>query len=246
VDKGREYRFHIDAYTPETIPMARLAEYMGDLAELLGYKRSVHFVGLEGGSTEILHRVEPEDVPKVERRLRELDRNEAPPEVVKAFKSLDGRLASDNAVGSLKGLQSARVITFPGRDRPKPLEYGAFRQRSTLQGVLIRIGGRDETAHATLQDGDVYYSKCALKRDLARKLAPYLFAQPIRLHGSGRWNRNADGEWELLQYTVESFEVLDDEPLSTVIQKVRGTLPPEEPKGALEYFQNVRKDDEGD
>jgi hypothetical protein len=31
-----EYRFRIDAFTPETMPMARLAEYMSQLAQLLG------------------------------------------------------------------------------------------------------------------------------------------------------------------------------------------------------------------
>ena len=30
----REFRFKIDCFTPETIPMARLAEYMADLADL--------------------------------------------------------------------------------------------------------------------------------------------------------------------------------------------------------------------
>lgn len=148
--------------------MARLAEYMADLAELLGYKRSVHFVGLEPGSTEILHRIESEDVQKVERRLRDLDRHEAPPDVVKAFKSLDARLASDNAIGTLKGLESARGINFPGRERPKPLEYGAFRQQATLQGVLIRIGGRpffDLRDWETPPSGDVgnTFSLCGRK-----------------------------------------------------------------------------------
>ena len=29
-----EYRFVIDAFSPETLPMSRLAEYMGELARL--------------------------------------------------------------------------------------------------------------------------------------------------------------------------------------------------------------------
>ena len=35
-DAGAEYRFSIDAYTPATMPMARLAEYMAQLALILG------------------------------------------------------------------------------------------------------------------------------------------------------------------------------------------------------------------
>jgi hypothetical protein len=45
-----EYRLKIDVYTPATIPMARLAEYMQEFAVLLGEAKSVHFVRLEEGS----------------------------------------------------------------------------------------------------------------------------------------------------------------------------------------------------
>ena len=62
-----EYRFKIDAYSPETIPMARLAEYMSDLAVLFGNRENVHFVQLEPGSTTLLQRIEYEAVPKVKR-----------------------------------------------------------------------------------------------------------------------------------------------------------------------------------
>ncbi len=33
---GCEYRFVIEAYSPDTLPMSRLAEYMAALAQLLG------------------------------------------------------------------------------------------------------------------------------------------------------------------------------------------------------------------
>ncbi len=55
-----EYRFVIDAYSPETLPMSRLAEYMTDLARLFGTAERVHFVRLEAGSTVLVQRVEPE------------------------------------------------------------------------------------------------------------------------------------------------------------------------------------------
>ncbi len=40
---GKRYTLYIKAYTPETIPMARLAQYMQNLAALLGHDRAVHF-----------------------------------------------------------------------------------------------------------------------------------------------------------------------------------------------------------
>ena len=49
-----EYRFTIDAYSPETLPMSRLAEYMAEVARLLGKVDQVHFVRLEPGSTVLV------------------------------------------------------------------------------------------------------------------------------------------------------------------------------------------------
>ena len=48
--RGRfRYRFVIEeVYTPETLPMSRLAEYMAKVAALLGERPQVHFVGMEG------------------------------------------------------------------------------------------------------------------------------------------------------------------------------------------------------
>jgi hypothetical protein len=56
----REYRFKITAYTPATIPMARLAEYMAELAVVLGEEEHVHFVRLQKGSTVLVHNIENE------------------------------------------------------------------------------------------------------------------------------------------------------------------------------------------
>ena len=47
--KHRDYRFHIEAYSPDTMPMARLADYLADLAKMLGQEKSVHFLKVEGG-----------------------------------------------------------------------------------------------------------------------------------------------------------------------------------------------------
>ena len=49
--KHREYRFEIDAFTPATVPMARLAEYVSDLATMFGNNSYVHLARIEEGST---------------------------------------------------------------------------------------------------------------------------------------------------------------------------------------------------
>ena len=42
-----EYRFVIEAYNSNTIPISRLAEYMADLARQSGEPDCVHFMRLE-------------------------------------------------------------------------------------------------------------------------------------------------------------------------------------------------------
>ncbi len=49
--------------------MARLAEYLHELAVILGEPRAVHFVRLDAGSTVIIHKVEQEAIPKVTDRV---------------------------------------------------------------------------------------------------------------------------------------------------------------------------------
>ena len=109
----REYRFVIDAYRPDTLPMARLAEYMGELARLLGKVDQVHFVRLEAGSTVLVQRVEPEAAPDVKERLHALRQDNQPDDAAKAFTTLNRYLADDNATASCKKAKAPKCSGFP-------------------------------------------------------------------------------------------------------------------------------------
>jgi len=221
--------FYIDAYSPETIPMAKLAEYMADFAALLGRENAVHFAGLEKGSTKLTARVEFEDVPKVTMRLRDIRQGNPPKDAAKVFAQLDNRLANDNATGRIfvEGEEGGVVelLAFPGRDRPKTQSYGPFKQEGTLDGVLISVGGKDETISLRLQNGDMIYSNCETNRTTARELGRHLF-EPIRVYGNGRWIRQADGAWTLEHFRVHRFDMLGRDTLRdtvTALRAVRGS-----------------------
>jgi hypothetical protein len=216
-----EYTFRIDAFTPETIPMARLAQYLTELSTLVGHNQSTHFDRLEAGSARLVYKIDAVDAPKVEQRLAQTGEISAPKDLRKAFETLDNMLANDNAVGELRNPAGAVIIPFPGRDRPKQLAFPAFRQDGSLDGQIVSIGGRDTTAHVILQDGTVTYSNIKLSREMARKLRGYLYEQKVRLIGSGRWERSPEGAWKLLDFSVDRFEVLDDSSLSEVLASVR-------------------------
>jgi hypothetical protein len=217
-----EYVFRIDAFTPDTLPMSRLAEYLAALAKLLGHNEHTHFVRIEAGSAQLVHKVDSVDAPKVEARLNNVRIGEGPRDALKAQKELDELLANDNALGTLTEQATGKiVVSFLGRNRPKPMVFPPFREDVTIQGQVVSIGGRDSTAHAMLQDGDTIHTNLSMTRELAKQLAPFLYGPTVRLHGIGRFERQIDGVWKLLNFQVERFEQPDDRLVKDALASLR-------------------------
>ena len=220
------YRFVIDeSFTPETLPMWRLAAYMSDLADLLGEKPSVHFVQIESGSAVLVQDVDRAAYPKVRTRVHAVKRGDAAPDAQRAYDSLDRRLAADNASGALMEGQTAlqtpgRVLEFPGRRKVVELEYGPITQAGSLQGSVIVVGGESDPVPVHLQDGDTVHI-CRARRQVAKGLAGYIFGCAVRVSGNGRWLRDSTGVWVMRNFQITSFAVLEDSALSTVVAKLR-------------------------
>jgi hypothetical protein len=217
-----EYVFRIDAFTPDTLPMSRLAEYLAALAKMMGHAQHTHFVRVEEGSARLVHKVDAVDAPKVETRLNDVRIGKAPGDAMKAHRELDDLLANDNALGTLTERATGRVVVpFLGRNRPKPLVFPPFREDTTIQGQVVSVGGRDSTAHAQLQDGETIHTNLSMTRDVAKQLAPLLYGPVLRLYGSARFERQADGVWKMLNFQVERFEKLDDRSVKEALTGIR-------------------------
>lgn len=245
------YKLKIGAFNPDSIPMSRLSEYMFDLAGLLGEKDSVHFHHLEVGSTVLAVTVETEAIPKVSSRVSMLNSGDAPDDLRKIFAAIDKRLSDDNATGELRAYPDndelgAEVILFPGRDRPKPIDYGVISERGSLDGIPMSIGGKDKTKHIKLYDGDREYTGIDCSLEVAARIAEdgCLFQKVIRLHGVGNWYRNSNGEWELKRFRVGEYEILDDTPLAETLNQLRAVSGSgwTEEEHAAEYLQRLRDD----
>ena len=218
--KQYEYRFVIAGFSPDTLPMSRLAEYMAELARLLGKSDQVHFVRLEKGSAVLVPKVEPEAKPEVDERIQSLAHENPQVDVLRAFNALNRYLADDKATGRLNESEGGEVIQFPGSMRQAPVTFGAFNQLGVLDGILIRIGGRDDTVPVHLRDGDRIHL-CNTTREIARRLASYLYGPTLRVHGEGRWERDANGNWQMKRFNITNFEALNDAPLEQVTQRLR-------------------------
>jgi hypothetical protein len=236
---GVEYRFKIDAYKPETMPMARLAEYMAELAQLLGETSFVHFKRLTRGSTVLIQNIDREAAPKVRQRTSAVRRGDAPQDALRAFRTINKYLREDNGVGTLREHKgtTAVVLRFPGRLEPEE-RFAAVREYGSIDGTVNRLGGRDETIHLSLEMDGKQVSGCFTTKAVARELRHVMF-DPVRLFGRGRWSRDADGNWTLEDFKVESFEPLNEAPLSQALTELRA-IPTEWGDDAIGELRKIR------
>jgi hypothetical protein len=232
------YEFYIDAFTPASIPMLRLAEYMAAFAGLLGHEEHVHFDMLKPGSLTVVSRIEPVAQNKVQRRLDEVRFGTAPKAAMDAFRQIDEKLVADNAVGRVvRG--KAKVVDFPGRKRLAEPSIGPIVQPGALDGEVIQVGGRDETINIHIKSGDDIH-RCITTKVIARQLAQHIFGAPVRVRGTGTWSRTESGGWKLHRFDIESFETPDETPLSKMFEELRARLTPLE-SGRLNPADVVRQ-----
>ncbi len=213
-----EFSFVIDAFTPSTLPMARLAEYLREFSALLGSEPYVHFERIGSGSAALKAKSDPTASPKIRTRLEEVLSGTGPKSAMKAHSNLNDLLRSDNAIGHVKH-GTAKLMEFPGRRRAPQEKMGPVRRPGSLDGQIYQIGGKDETINIHLRDGDTT-QRCEASISLARRLAPHFLGGKVRLIGEGDWYRTESG-WQLSAFTATDFVELDTDGLSQTVEKIR-------------------------
>lgn len=217
--KWEEYKFKIEAYTPDTLPMARCASYLAELANILGEEHSVHFIKVAPGSTQLVHKIDREAVPKIKESIVAVSKGEGTMVAMRAFRQINKMLREDNGTAVLaKG--KAKILRFPGKEEEK-LKFSSIQQQGEMDGEVIRVGGSKEIVPILIDVEGREISGCHAKRAVAKELGKYLF-EPVRLFGEGRWDRNVEGEWDLVSFIVDRFDVLRESNLSQTIVALRG------------------------
>src|SRR3989304_9190927 len=107
-----EYIFEIDVFTPLTLPMKRLHEYIGDLINLFGNEDQVRFLRVEEGSASPVFYVEPPAVVRVDRRLLAVKTGSASRRAMVSFSALNDKLLEDNGTATLRSRQN-KLLHFP-------------------------------------------------------------------------------------------------------------------------------------
>lgn len=215
------YDFHMSAWTPDTLPMGRLAEYLERLSTLFGNEAYVHFVKVRKGSAVPEIRVERQASVAVRSQLELVRNHTAPPEVLKAMHGINHLLREDNASAYLKPKGGAKILNFPGIKTPLA-EEAVIHEAGELTGTVIRVGGKDDSVPLWLSTADGTVYKCSTSRVLARDLARHLFAEAVRIAGTAKWRRTEERRWELVEFKIKSWEPLVQTSLPGLVGELRG------------------------
>ena len=95
------------------------------------------------------------------------------------------RLYGDNAVGILNHDRGHQIVALPARDPDIGGAIGTIAEIGSLDGILIRVGGRAQNVRVHVLDGDTVH-ECHISRRIARELAIHHFGRTLRVYGKGR------------------------------------------------------------
>ena len=234
-----ELEFVIPAYTPETMPLDRLLQYLQQIGEVVGAASDMHLVRIEPSSTKPIFTMPVPIAIQARERVAAVRRGGGTGIQRAAYNRIRRMVRQDGGKPASLSDRSGIILDFP----PAPEETGAIsgvRQASTFDGALIRVGGVGDFTPIQMQnmDGEIF-SGFSAPRILAKEMAQRLF-EPIRVAGIGNWDRSASGEWKLSRMLVQSYEPLKDEPLEEVFHRLKAA-PVAWPANADDVLQAERE-----
>lgn len=215
------YELHVFGTRPKSLPLSDFGELVKRFADLLGSSEHIHFKALRDGSARFLVKVEEEARTDVIVHLTSAKLGEEGGS--KKVTRIDEYLAARGWHGELRNRDGGVVISFPGaKDARQPEEERVVQQMDTLIGQVIKIGGRDETVPMTLSTSEGAYIDVTVRgRELAKRLALYLFGKDIRVSGLATWKRDSEGQWSCTGMLVDEFEEPDNTALSSMFDGLR-------------------------
>lgn len=219
MDTHIKYDFDMDNWSPTTLPMSRLCQYLEKLGALFGSKEHVHFDRVKKGSAVPQILVDECAHESVLGRVGLLGNPAAPKEILTLQRDINAMLRADGCVGTLRLDGGAVLFQFPGRKLPVIEEVVVY-EHGELDGELFRIGGKDDSVPVWIRGSEGTVFRCTADKQSARDLAALLFSE-VRVIGNGKWRRNADGQWGLDEFEIQSWEVLDVGDIESMIAELR-------------------------
>lgn len=217
------FEFIVPGYTPETMPLDRLIEYLNQLIVILGNPADLHLVDIKKSSTKPVIVMPHHAALTAKKRARETWEGGGTPGQRRAYQRIRRMVADDGGKPAILKAREATILEFPGVDLGADQEISSIRQASSVSGELIRVGGDGEYDQILLKDlsGEVI-SGCFATKDVAKELAQHLH-EHMRLHGIASWNRDRNGHWQISRMKVQTYDLLEDDALTSALLEAQNT-----------------------
>ncbi len=222
MDAPKAYAFVMDRWTPATIPMKRLAQYLEKMSALLGCQNHVHFKKIIKGSARQILDVDEVAAVEVANNLRAAN-DGTWADGVKCRKEINRMLMADSQVGYLRVVHGPKIMEFLGRNTPIAQEV-MVHEVGELDGVVILVGGKDATVPVHLKGADGDYYNCNTTKAIAKQLAQLIFDKQVRVTGKGTWRRDPEGVWNMEAFQITEFIEWDDVSLQDFVNEMRSVL----------------------
>jgi hypothetical protein len=219
MDEFDELAFVIPAFTPETMPLDRLLQYLREIAELFGVAHDMHLVRIERSSTTPVFKMKLAVADAARKHVGLIRQGKGTARQQRAYQQIRQMARRDgDGLVSLNDRHGV-ILDFP--PEPDTAEITDVRQATTFDGVLLRIGGSGENIPILMQGlGGETHAGFTAPRSLAKQMARQIF-EPVRVSGIGSWDRSASGTWTLVRMLIQSYEPLEAEELGDVMARLR-------------------------
>ncbi len=218
------FEFVLPGYTPETMPLNRLIEYLNQLMVILGNPSDLHLIDIKKSSTKPVFLLPHHAAVIARKRARETWEGGGPVRAREAYRRIRRMVSDDGGKPAVLTSKKATILEFPSVDVGADQEIGSVRQATSVTGELIRVGGETEFDQILLRDvSGAVIAGCFATKDVAKKLAKHLH-ECVRLHGVASWHRDRHGRWQIARMKVQTFEQVDDESLSDAVAAVQAAV----------------------
>ena len=234
------FKFTVPGYSPETMPLSRLMDYLNHLSIVLGSPGDLHLVGIERGSTRPVLAMRHDIAKRARDNARAVAEGGGSATRREAFNSIRRMVAEDGGPAAvLKAPKGAVILKFPSAAIGEDQVVNSLRQHTSIEGTLVRIGGIGNNAQLLIQemDGNVIAGSAA-SRPLAQEMARLIY-HAIRVNGDATWHRTEEGNWKITRLLVQSYSALDERELEDVVAELRA-VKVKWPEDSLEQLQAMR------
>ena len=227
--KKTQYEFIIKDFSPSTLKISRLAEYLKELSKIFGETHKIYFDRVDEGSVCLKFNIEE----RIEKKISE--------HLIKRFNSkeiqdsiLQKLLEKDETSAILK-ISDGKMIQFPGIENPKKIKEFTISCERVTTGKIVSISGKDKTINVDLLDNGIEYY-CLCFEDIVKKLKWGMY---ISAATEGYWIKTDEG-WRTdrkKRLKIKNFKILKKQTPYETFKELTETKMISD-----ETFQNIQQD----